>query len=94
MNTFYFFGQEDDDSDEYYAIYEMSNLAMMRIISTILFTYTEFEATKDVDCTVVCVPNYLHSEMIQRAMSKHKICEKPACIDPKDLAAATTTAHT
>ena len=48
INTFYFFGQEDDDSDEYNVIYEISNLIMMKIISKILFNYTEFEATRDV----------------------------------------------
>ena len=48
MNTFCFFGQEDDDSDEYYATYEISNLIMMKIISMILFNYTDFEATRDV----------------------------------------------
>jgi len=48
INTFCFFGQENDDSDEYYVTYEISNLIMMKIISEILFKYTEFEATRDV----------------------------------------------
>ena len=48
MNTFCFFGQEDDDSKKYCATYDLSNLTMMKIVSNILFSYTDFEATRDV----------------------------------------------
>ena len=48
INTFCFFGQEDEDSDEYFATYDISNYVMMKIISHILFEYQEFQATRDV----------------------------------------------
>ena len=48
INTFWFFGQEDDESAEYYVRYELSNYIMMKIVSTILFMDNNFEATRDV----------------------------------------------
>lgn len=48
INTFWFFGQEDDESTEYYVRYEISNYIMMKIISRILFMDQNFENTRDI----------------------------------------------
>jgi len=48
IDTFWFFGQENDESDEYYVRYEISNYIMMKIISEILFTDKMFEYVRDV----------------------------------------------
>ena len=47
-NTFWFFGQEDDESAEYYVRYEISNYIMMKIVSRILFLDQNFDNTRDV----------------------------------------------
>ena len=41
------------------------------------------EFMKDVDCIVICTPNYLHAEMVRDSLRTGKIvlCEKPLCIN-------------
>jgi hypothetical protein len=48
LNSFFFFGQENEDSNEYYVRYEISNYEMIKIISKILFHDSKFEMTRDV----------------------------------------------
>lgn len=52
INTFCFFGQEaeysNEYSDEYFATYDIANYVMMRIIRDILFEYQDFQPTRNV----------------------------------------------
>ncbi len=52
--------------------------------------YKEMMGHKDfdeVDYVVICTPNHLHLDMIQRArlLGKKVICEKPVVLDPEDI---------
>lgn len=44
-----------------------------------------FDKTKDVDCTVICTPNYLHYDHIVKSKSENVICEKPLCLNMEDF---------
>ncbi|MDX2439399.1 MAG: hypothetical protein QNK40_02510, partial [Desulfobacterales bacterium] len=74
INTFCFFGQEDDESDEYYVRYEISNYIMMRIVSRILFMDQKFDNIRDV--IISDVLKYIDPLRVIRKINDEGECEE------------------
>jgi hypothetical protein len=66
LNSFFFFGQKNENSSEYYLNYEISNYEMIKIFSKILFHDSKFEMTRDViisDALRFCDPHRVTGQL-------------------------------